>query len=136
MARIMAFDVGRVRIGVAVTDPMQMIATGLTTVNASEIMTFVSDYLKQESVERFIVGLPRQMDGTDSESMFFVQKMIQNLRQKFPHIPVEQEDERFTSKLAQRVILESGIGKKKRQNKALLDQISATIILQSYLENR
>ncbi|MBO7201939.1 MAG: Holliday junction resolvase RuvX [Paludibacteraceae bacterium] len=136
MARIMAFDVGRVRIGVAVTDPMQMIATGLTTVNASEIMTFVSDYLKQESVERFIVGLPRQMDGTDSESMFFVQKMIQNLKQKFPHIPVEQEDERFTSKLAQRVILESGIGKKKRQNKALLDQISATIILQSYLENR
>jgi putative Holliday junction resolvase len=132
----MAFDVGRVRIGVAVTDPMQMIATGLTTVNASEIMTFVSDYLKQESVERFIVGLPRQMDGTDSESMFFVQKMIQNLKQKFPHIPVEQEDERFTSKLAQRVILESGIGKKKRQNKALLDQISATIILQSYLENR
>ncbi|MBQ5778797.1 MAG: Holliday junction resolvase RuvX [Paludibacteraceae bacterium] len=136
MARIMAFDVGRVRIGVAVTDPMQMIAIGLTTVNASEIMTFVSDYLKQESVERFIVGLPRQMDGTDSESMFFVQKMIQNLKQKFPHIPVEQEDERFTSKLAQRVILESGIGKKKRQNKALLDQISATIILQSYLENR
>lgn len=136
MARIMAFDVGRVRIGVAVTDPMQMIATGLTTVNASEIMTFVSDYLKQESVERFIVGLPRQMDGTDSESMFFVQKMIQNLKQKFPHIPVEQEDERFTSKLAQRVILESGIGKKKRQNKALLDQISATIILQSYLESR
>jgi putative Holliday junction resolvase len=132
----MAFDVGRVRIGVAVTDPMQMIATGLTTVNASEIMTFVSDYLKQEFVERFIVGLPRQMDGTDSESMFFVQKMIQNLKQKFPHIPVEQEDERFTSKLAQRVILESGIGKKKRQNKALLDQISATIILQSYLENR
>ena len=132
----MAFDVGRVRIGVAVTDPMQMIATGLTTVNASEIMTFVSEYLKQESVERFIVGLPRQMDGTDSESMFFVQKMIQNLKQKFPHIPVEQEDERFTSKLAQRVILESGIGKKKRQNKALLDQISATIILQSYLENR
>ena len=132
----MAFDVGRVRIGVAVTDPMQMIAIGLTTVNASEIMTFVSDYLKQESVERFIVGLPRQMDGTDSESMFFVQKMIQNLKQKFPHIPVEQEDERFTSKLAQRVILESGIGKKKRQNKALLDQISATIILQSYLENR
>ena len=96
----------------------------------------ISDYLKQESVERFIVGLPRQMDGTDSESMFFVQKMIQNLKQKFPHIPVEQEDERFTSKLAQRVILESGIGKKKRQNKALLDQISATIILQSYLENR
>ena len=130
----MAFDVGRVRIGVAVTDPMQMIAIGLTTVNASEIMTFVSDYLKQESVERFIVGLPRQMDGTDSESMFFVQKMIQNLKQKFPHIPVEQEDERFTSKLAQRVILESGIGKKKRQNKALLDQISATIILQSYLD--
>lgn len=136
MARIVAFDYGSKRVGVAVTDPMQIIANGLTTVPSAEIISFVKQYLQKEQVEAFVLGLPKQMNYEDSESMGGVQAFAEQLKSNFPSIPVHMVDERFTSMLAQQTMLEGGLGKKDRQNKALVDQISATIILQSYLENK
>lgn len=136
MARIMAIDYGRKRVGVAVTDPMQIIAGGLATVPAPEIVAFIEKYVATEPVETIVVGLPKQMNNQPSESMRYIQPFVATLKKKIPHIPVVFYDERFTSVLAHRAMLDGGLKKKDRQNKALVDEISATIILQDYLESK
>ncbi len=135
MGRILAIDYGRKRAGLAVTDPLQMIANGLTTVSSAELMTFLDKYTQTESVELFVVGLPKQMNNELSESMRYITPFVNTLKKRFPHIPVAMFDERFTSKLAHQTMIDGGLKKKDRRNKALVDQISATIILQSYLES-
>lgn len=136
MSRILSIDYGRKRSGIAVTDPLQMIANGLTTVPSHQLLQFLLDYVKREEVERIIVGLPKQMNNEASESMKYITPFVNRLKKVMPDMPVEFVDERFTSVLAHRAMLEGGLKKKDRQNKALVDEISATIILQSYLENR
>ncbi|WP_421806804.1 Holliday junction resolvase RuvX [Flagellimonas sp.] len=133
MARILALDFGKVRTGIAVTDELQLIASGLTTVETKDLLDFLEGYTQQESVERFVVGLPKQMDNTASESEVLIQNFLKKLTTKFPSIPVERQDERFTSKMAFQSMLDSGMKKKKRKDKALVDEISATLILQAYL---
>ncbi|MDR1585317.1 MAG: Holliday junction resolvase RuvX [Prevotellaceae bacterium] len=135
MGRILAIDYGQKRVGLAVTDPLQLIATGLDTVFVHEAMTYLEKYIAQNDVERIVVGLPKQMNGEESESMQYIRPFVKGLERKFPDIPVEFFDERFTSVLAHRAMLDGGLKKKDRQNKALVDKISATIILQSYLES-
>ena len=134
--RLMAFDYGTKRIGIAVTDPLQIVANALTTVHPNEIFDFLKNYLQTEQVETFVVGKPRQMDGSDSESASHVVGFIRLLKKQFPAIPVAEVDERFTSKMASAVIAQSGMKKGKRQQKGLVDTISATIILQSYMDSR
>ncbi|MFA6820305.1 MAG: Holliday junction resolvase RuvX [Bacteroidaceae bacterium] len=136
MSRIMAIDYGEKRTGVAVTDPAQIIANGLTTVSTSELLRFIQDYIKKESVERFVIGQPKQMSGENSENAGRVISFISKLRVAFPDIPVESYDERFTSRLAHQTMLDGGLKKMARRNKALVDEISATIILQSYMESK
>jgi len=134
--RIMAFDYGTKRVGVAVTDPLQLIATALDTIHAQDVHAFVQAYVAKEPVERFVVGMPRQMDGTDSENAQHVRGFMRKLQRMFPDIPVETVDERFTSKLAVASIAQSGLSRKRRQDKGLVDTVSAVLILQSYLEKR
>lgn len=136
MARILAIDYGTKRVGLAVTDPLQIIANPMDTVHAKDVIQYLKDYLAREEVSLFVVGKPLQMDGSDSESAVQVEKFVSLLRKTFPAIPVERTDERFTSKIAQRTLLELGKKKKDRQDKKLLDKVSATLILQSYLEGR
>nr|WP_297783326.1 Holliday junction resolvase RuvX [uncultured Allomuricauda sp.] len=133
MARILALDFGKVRTGIAVTDELQLIASGLTTVDTKDLLSFLKEYTEKEDVERFVVGLPKQMDNTASESEVLIQDFLKKLKAKLPSIPVERQDERFTSKMAVQTMLDSGIKKKKRRDKALVDEISATLILQAYL---
>ncbi|MEI6347043.1 MAG: Holliday junction resolvase RuvX [Bacteroidota bacterium] len=135
MGRIVAIDYGQKRVGIAVTDPMRIIATGLTTVPSGKIFEFLKQYVNSETVDCFVVGLPKQMDATASESARFIEPFVKKLAKDFPTIQVERVDERFTSKMAFQTMVDSGLGKKDRQNKALVDTISATIILQSYLES-
>jgi putative Holliday junction resolvase len=132
----MAFDYGTKRIGVAVTDPLQIIATGLTTIHPKDVFEFLKNYLLTEAVECFVVGDPKQMDGSPSQSAQHVKGFITTLKKNFPSIPVERADERFTSKMASETVSQSGLKKSDRQDKARLDTISATIILQSYLERK
>lgn len=134
MARIMSFDYGTKRLGIAVTDPLQIIANGLTTIHPKDVLDFLKKYLQTEQVEAFVVGEPKQMDGTASESAQHVKGFVNLLKKNFPDIPVVMVDERFTSKMASAAILQSGAKKKTRQDKALVDTVSATIILQSYME--
>lgn len=136
MSRILAIDYGRKRTGIAVTDTLQMIANGLTTVPTHTLLAFLSDYIQKEPVERIVIGLPKQMNNEQSESMKYIEPFVRSLKKKLPDMPVEFVDERFTSVLAHRTMQEAGLKKKDRQNKALVDEISATIILQSYLENK
>lgn len=136
MSRIVAIDYGRKRTGIAVTDPMQLIANGLTTVPTHELLAFIGNYVSKEPVERFIVGLPRQMNYEVSENMNGIESFVSSLKKNFPNVPIEYVDERFTSVLAHRTMLDAGLKKKTRQNKALVDEISATIILQTYLESK
>lgn len=136
MSRILAIDYGRKRTGVAVSDAMQIIANGLTTVPTHELLDFITGYVQKEPVERILVGLPKQMNNEASESMKYIDPFVRSLKKRLPEIPVEFVDERFTSVLAHRTMLEAGLKKKDRQNKALVDEISATIILQSYLESK
>ncbi len=136
MSRILAIDYGRKRTGLAVTDPMQIIASGLTTVATHELVDFIQKYVCQEKVERIIIGHPKQMNYEDSENMKNIIPFMNRLKTLLPEIPVELVDERFTSVLAHQAMLAGGLKKKDRQNKALVDEISATIILQSYLESR
>lgn len=136
MSRILAIDYGRKRTGIAVTDPMQIIANGLTTVSTHQLMDFLLNYIKQEPVERIIIGHPKQMNNEDSENMKNIIPFMNRLKKLLPDIPVELVDERFTSVLAHQAMLAGGLKKKDRQNKALVDEISATIILQSYLESK
>lgn len=134
--RIIAIDYGRKRSGVAVTDVLQLIANGLATVPTHQLLQFIMDYAQKEPVERILVGLPKQMNNEPSENMKYIELFVRSLRKKLPDIPVEYVDERFTSVLAHQAMREGGLKKKARQDKALVDEISATIILQSYLENK
>lgn len=136
MGRIMAIDYGRKRSGLAVTDTLQIIANGLTTVPSGELVTYLQSYVSREPVDVFVVGLPKQMNNEMSENMNYIEAFVKHLKRTIPHIPVEYYDERFTSVLAQKALIEGGAKKKKRQEKALVDEISAVIILQSYLENK
>lgn len=136
MSRIVAIDYGRKRTGIAVSDTMQIIANGLTTVPTHQLMDFLLNYVKQEPVERIIIGRPKQMNNEDSENMKNIEPFVRTLKKRLPEMPVEFVDERFTSVLAHRTMLEAGLKKKDRQNKALVDEISATIILQTYLESK
>ena len=134
MGRILAIDYGQKRVGIAVTDELKIIANSLTTVPSAEIFVFLQTYLSKEIVELFLVGEPKQMDGTPSESSKFVEPFVKKLAQTFPNIPIKRVDERFTSKMAFQSMIDMGLKKKDRQNKATVDKISATIMLQSYLE--
>lgn len=136
MPRIMAFDYGTKRIGIAVTDPLQMIATGLETVHPNQIVEYLKKYLQTEQVERFVVGEPKQMDNTPSQSAMHVKGFVNLLKKTFPDTPVEMLDERFTSKMASAAILAGGVKKSGRQDKALVDTVSAVILLQSWMERR
>ena len=136
MSRILAIDYGRKRTGIAVSDAMQIIANGLTTVPTHELLDFITGYVQKEPVERILVGLPKQMNNEASESMKYIDPFVRFLKKRLPEVPVEFVDERFTSVLAHRTMLEAGLKKKDRQNKALVDEISATIILQTYLESK
>ena len=134
--RILAFDYGTKRIGIAVTDPLQIIATGLDTIHPKDIVEYLKKYLTNESVELFVVGEPLQMNGTPSQSTPHIKGFITILKKHFPEIPVERIDERFTSKMASAVVAQSGFKRSDRRDKARLDTISATIILQTYLEKK
>ena len=133
LARILAIDYGLKRTGIAVTDELQIIASGLTTVNTNELLPFLKEYTSKENVELFIMGKPKQMDNTDSESEALIIPFLKKLEKQIPNIPVKRVDERFTSKMAFQTMIDGGLKKKQRRNKALVDEISATIILQSYL---
>lgn len=134
MARILAIDYGRKRCGLAVTDVLQIVPGGLDTVRTHELLPYLQGYLQREQVERFVVGYPRQLNGADSQSMEYIRPFLVKLQETFPAIPITMVDERFTSALAQRAIREAGIGRQKRQeNKGLVDEVSAVIILQSYM---
>ncbi len=133
MAQILALDFGIKRIGIAVTDDLQIIASGLTTIPTKEIFNFLENYLRSEKVELFLIGEPRQMNYSASEVEKYIRPFIKKLKLKFSEIPVQRIDERFTSKMAFQTMIDSGL---QRQNKALIDEISATIILQSYLYNK
>ncbi|MEE0912367.1 MAG: Holliday junction resolvase RuvX [Paludibacteraceae bacterium] len=135
MGRILAIDYGRKRVGLAVTDSLKIIANGLTTVKSCDVLKFLSDYLSRESVELIVVGLPKTMNNEESDSMQYIKPFVEKLKKQHPNVPVEMYDERFTSVLAHKAMLEGGLKKKERQNKALVDEISATIILQSYMES-
>lgn len=135
MGRILAIDYGRKRVGIAVTDPLKIIANGLTTVKSCDVLKFLSDYLTKEIVELIVVGLPKTMNNEESDSMQYIKPFVEKLKKQHPNVPVEMYDERFTSVLAHKAMLEGGLKKKERQNKALVDEISATIILQSFMES-
>lgn len=136
MGRILAIDYGLKRTGLAVTDTLQLIANALTTVSTKELHAFLDDYLQKESVERVVVGLPKQMNGQPSQTMPYIEKFVVEFRRRHPQMPLEYYDERFTSVLAQKAIIAGGVKKKDRQNKALYDQVSATIILQAWMESK
>ncbi len=133
MARILALDYGKKRTGIAVTDTLQIIASGLTTVDTAELIGFIKDYIDKENVSLILLGKPLQMDNTLSESEALIQAFLPQLKKTVKPIPIKRVDERFTSKMAFQTMIDSGLNKKQRRNKALVDEISATIILQSYL---
>lgn len=135
MGRILAIDYGQKRVGLAVTDELQMIATGLETVAAKDIWKYLAAYLKREKVDAIVVGEPRDMMNRPSDSSRFVEPFVRKLRKTYPDMKIERFDERFTSKMAFQTMIDGGLGRKKRRNKALIDTISATLILQSYLES-
>lgn len=136
MARILSIDYGRKRTGLAVTDPLQIIASGLATVSTSELFDWLKAYVSREAVELIVMGEPRQLDGSPSENLARVQQFVNRWRKAVPSIPIEYYDERFTSALAHRAMLDGGLRKKERQNKALVDEISATILLEDYMQRR
>ena len=136
MARILAIDFGQKRVGLAVTDELQIIATALTTVPASEVLQFLKVYVSGNPVECFVVGEPKQMNNTASESSKYIEPFVRRLKTEFPAIPVERIDERFTSMMATQAIRDSGAKKKVRMDKSLVDTVSAVIILQSFLEKK
>ncbi|WP_430809909.1 MULTISPECIES: Holliday junction resolvase RuvX [unclassified Carboxylicivirga] len=136
MGRILAIDYGRKKSGVAVTDPMQIIANGLTTVASHELYDFLVNYMKEEEVERIVMGYPTQTSGAVSESMKYIEPFVNRLKKNFPDLPIEWVDERFTSKIAFQAMIDGGLKKKARQDKGMIDKVSATIILQTYLEQQ
>ena len=136
MKRLLAIDYGSKRTGIAITDELQLIASGLTTVNTRELIPFLKNYFNTEKVELVVVGEPKQKDGTHSQIEIEISKFIKKLAEEFPELVIKRMDERFTSKMAFQTMIDSGLKKKQRQNKALIDEISATIILQDYLYNK
>ncbi|NER15518.1 Holliday junction resolvase RuvX [Leptobacterium flavescens] len=136
MGRILALDYGEKRTGVAVTDELQIIASGLTTVPTADLIPFLENYVQTETVSLIVVGEPKQMNNEFSESEKYIRIFLEKLAEKLPQVPVERVDERFTSKMAFQAMIDGGLSKGKRKNKELVDQISATIILQTYLENK
>ncbi|MBQ3631819.1 MAG: Holliday junction resolvase RuvX [Prevotella sp.] len=136
MARIISIDYGRKRTGLAVTDPLQLIAGGLATVSTSELFEWLKAYIAKEPVERLVIGEPLQPNGAPSENLARVQQFVNRWRKAVPEIPIEYYDERFTSVLAHQAMLDGGLKKKARQNKALVDEISATILLQDYMRSK
>ncbi|WP_294744947.1 Holliday junction resolvase RuvX [uncultured Prevotella sp.] len=136
MARILSIDYGRKRTGLAVTDPLQLIAGGLATVATSELFDWLQSYIAREPVERIVIGEPRQPNGEPSENLARVQQFVNRWRKAVPQIPIEYYDERFTSVLAHQTMLDAGLKRKARQDKALVDEISATIILEDYLRSK
>lgn len=136
LGRILAIDYGTKRVGIAVTDTLQMIANGLTTVKSNEIYNFLNSYLKKEKVDKFIVGHAKTLNNEDSEAMIYIKPFVKSLQNKYPEIEVIMIDERFTSKMAFQTMIDAGLGKKDRKNKELIDTISATLILQTYLEQK
>ncbi|MBS4063979.1 MAG: Holliday junction resolvase RuvX [Chitinophagaceae bacterium] len=134
MARIMSIDYGGKRTGIAVTDPLQIIATGLTTIDTKDFIKFLKDYFSKEQVEKIIIGMPVNMDDTPTHATPLVQNAIKQLQKHFPNMPVETVDERYTSKMAKDAMLEMGLKKKQRRDKKLVDEIAATIMLQEYME--
>ncbi|MEJ6674982.1 MAG: Holliday junction resolvase RuvX [Polaribacter sp.] len=136
MGRILAIDFGEKRTGIAITDELQIIASGLTTVNTVELLSFLKEYNNTEKVELILIGHPKQMDNSNSESEVLILPFIQKLEKLLPQIPMKRVDERFTSKMAFQTMIAGGMKKKQRRNKAMVDEISATIILQSYLYNQ
>lgn len=135
MPRLLAIDYGTKRCGIAVSDPLQIIANGLTTVHAKDLLTFLETYLQKEAVELIIVGEPKNLNGQATDATEYVNAFVKQLKKKFPTIKIARIDERFTSKMAFQTMVDAGLKKKARQNKELVDQISATIILQSYMES-
>jgi putative Holliday junction resolvase len=136
VARILSIDYGKKRTGLAVTDPLQLIAGGLATVSTSELFEYLKQYVSREEVERIVIGEPLQPNGQPSENLSRVQQFVNRWRRAVPHIPIEYYDERFTSVLAHQVMIDAGLHKKARQDKALVDEISATIILQDYMRSK
>lgn len=136
MARILSIDYGQKRTGLAVTDPLQLIAGGLATVATSELFDWLKNYIAHEEVERIIIGEPKQMNGQPSENMARIRPFVNRWKKAVPQVPIEFFDERFTSVLAHQAMLDGGLKKKARQNKALVDEISATIILEDYMRSR
>lgn len=135
MSRILAIDYGKKRTGLAVTDPLKMIASGLTTVATHDLIPYLKKYLAQEAVELFLIGEPKNLDGSATHATPLVTECIRILEKNFPNVPIKKVDERFTSKMAFQTMIDSGLKKKDRQNKGLVDEISATIILQEYLRS-
>jgi putative Holliday junction resolvase len=135
MPRILSIDYGLKRTGLAVTDPLQIIATGLTTVETPKLIPFLKDYFKKEEVELIIMGEPKNWDESDTHATPLVKKAVEKLKKEFPAMPIKMVDERYTSKLASQAMIEMGLKKKQRQNKALVDEIAATIMLQEYLRS-
>jgi putative holliday junction resolvase len=135
LSRVLSIDYGKKRTGLAVTDPLKIIATGLTTVETPRLLDFLKNYISKEPVERIIIGMPTNWDDSDTHATPLVKKFIQLLKKTFPAIPIQEVDERFTSKLASQAMLQMGLKKKQRQNKALVDEIAATIMLQEYLQS-
>ena len=136
MSRLLAIDYGQKRVGIAVTDEEQIIASALTTVHSKDIMSFLKDYLANEKVACFVVGLAKKLDDTPSESARFIEPFVRRLKADFPEIEIHRVDERFTSKLAFQTMIDTGVKQQKRRDKGLVDKISATIILQSFLDAR
>lgn len=136
MSRLLAIDYGKKRVGIAVSDSLQLIANGLTTVETPRLFDFLNDYLQKEKVSTIIVGLPKDLNYEQSENMKRIEPFVNRLRKLYPDIRVEYFDERFTSKMAFQTMIDAGLKKKERQNKALVDEISATIILQGYMESK
>ena len=136
MGRILAIDYGQKRVGLAVTDELQMIANALETVPAREVIAYLQKYIAAENVETIVVGEPKQKDNTASPSAVWIDPFVKKIKKLFPDITIERYDERFTSKMAFQTMIDSGISKKNRRDKSLIDKISATIILQSYLESK
>lgn len=134
MARIMCIDYGGKRTGIAVTDPLQIIATGLTTIATKDFIPFLKTYFQQEQVEKIIIGMPTNWDDSDTHATPLVKKAIEQLKKNFPSIPVETVDERYTSKMAKNAMLEMGLKKSQRRDKKLVDEIAATIMLQEYMQ--
>lgn len=134
MGRIMAIDYGQKRVGLAVTDELQLIATGLETIHVKDLFAYLTRYVSENTVERFVVGEPKTLRNEKSDSSRFVDPFVKKLKKTFPHIPVSRMDERFTSVMAHRTMRDAGLGKKARQNKELVDTISATLILQSWMD--